>query len=83
MWKKYKRRIHIHALFDFGLCCMESFSPLTSIRKILKFVAALSKYYGIVHDIVYISRLPGYLETKTTYVECDMDINKFAMRFGG
>lgn len=62
---------------------MESFSPLTSIRKLLKFVAALSKYYGIAHDIVYISRLPGYLETKTTYVECDMDINKFAVRFGG
>lgn len=23
------------------------------------------------------------MRSKTTYVKCDMDINKFAMRFGG
>lgn len=46
-----KWRIYIHELFDFGLCCMESFSSLASIRKLLKFVAALSIISGHVSGL--------------------------------
>lgn len=78
-----KWRIYIHELFDFGLCCMESFSPLSSIRKLLKFVAALSKYMISFMILFTQAGFHVIMISKTTYVKCDMDINKFAMRFGG
>lgn len=78
-------RIYIHELFDFGLCCMESFSSLASIRKLLKFVAALSKYMYMISLMILFTQAGFHviMISKTTYVKCDMDINKFAMRFGG
>lgn len=80
-----KWRIYIHELFDFGLCCMESFSSLASIRKLLKFVAALSKYKYMISLMILFTQAGFHviMRSKTTYVKCDMDINKFAMRFGG
>lgn len=78
-----KWRIYIHELFDFGLCCMESFYSLASIRKLLKFVAALSKYMISFMILFTQAGFHVIMRSKTTYVKCDMDINKFAMRFGG
>lgn len=64
---------------------MESFFPLASIRKLLKFVAALSKYMYMISFMILFTQAGFHviMISKTTYVKCDMDINKFAMRFGG
>lgn len=80
-----KWRIYIHELFDFGLCCMESFSSLASIRKLLKFVAALSKYMYMISFMILFTQavFPCYHEIKNNFCKMRYGYKQICNAFWG
>lgn len=80
-----KWRIDIHELFDFGLCCMESFSSLASIRKLLKFVAALSKYMYMISLMILFTQamFPCYHDIKNNLCKMRYGYKQICNAFWG